>query len=163
MPSDTENPKRDGKEHCKAITLRNRREIEQPIAKTNNKKEHSSIQGEVEKEARMLDQDKQSKAAKQDATASPQQSSLKKLIDKSLPSFPQRFQKQQQDKQFRRFLDVLKQLHINIPLVEALEQMSSYVKFLKDILSKKRRLGEFETIALTEESSAIFQNKILQG
>ena len=35
FPSDTENPKREGKEHCKAITLRNGREIEQPIAKTN--------------------------------------------------------------------------------------------------------------------------------
>ena len=45
-------------------------------------------------------------------------------------------------------------------MVEALEQMSSHVKFMKDILSKKRRLDEFETIALTKESSAIFQNKI---
>ncbi|KAA3484669.1 hypothetical protein EPI10_006741 [Gossypium australe] len=33
---------------------------------------------------------------------------------------------------------MLKQLHINIPLVEALELMSSYAKFIKDILSKKR-------------------------
>ena len=31
---------------------------------------------------------------------------------------------------------------------------------MKDILSNKRRLGEFETVALIEESSAIFQNKI---
>ena len=55
---------------------------------------------------------------------------------------------------------MLKQLHINIPLVEALEQMPSYVKFMKDILSKKRRLGEFETVALTEECSAILKNKL---
>ncbi|XP_024024351.1 uncharacterized protein LOC112092431 [Morus notabilis] len=38
--------------------------------------------------------------------------------------------------------------------------MPSYVKFVKDILSKKRRLGEFETVAMTEESSVISQNKI---
>ncbi|ERM93403.1 hypothetical protein AMTR_s04947p00001170 [Amborella trichopoda] len=74
--------------------------------------------------------------------------------------FPQRFRKQQQDGQFRKFLDVLKQLHINIPLVEALEQMPNYVKFLKDILTKKRRLGEFETVALTEGCSAMLKNKI---
>ena len=55
---------------------------------------------------------------------------------------------------------MLKQLHINILLVEALEQMPSYVKFMKDILSKKRRLGEFETVALTEECSAILKNKL---
>ena len=44
--------------------------------------------------------------------------------------------------------------------MEALEQMPSYAKFMKDILAKKRMLGEFETVALTEESSAIFQNKL---
>ena len=54
----------------------------------------------------------------------------------------------------------MKQLNINIPLVEALEQMPSYVKFMKDILSKKRRLGEFETVALTEECSVILKNKL---
>ena len=54
----------------------------------------------------------------------------------------------------------MKQLHISIPLVEAIKQMPSYVKFMKDILSKKRRLGKFETVALTEESSAILLNKL---
>ncbi|PIN25886.1 DNA-directed DNA polymerase [Handroanthus impetiginosus] len=44
--------------------------------------------------------------------------------------------------------------------IEALEQMPSYVKFLKDILSKKRRLGDYETVALIEECSAIIQNKL---
>ncbi|XP_062093808.1 uncharacterized protein LOC133799836 [Humulus lupulus] len=38
--------------------------------------------------------------------------------------------------------------------------MSNYVKFFKDILTKKRRLGEFETVALTEGCSAILKNKI---
>ncbi|PIM97903.1 DNA-directed DNA polymerase [Handroanthus impetiginosus] len=56
--------------------------------------------------------------------------------------------------------NVFKKLHINIPFAEALEQMPSYVKFMKDILSKKRRLGDYETVALTEECSAIIQNKL---
>ncbi|XP_062099944.1 uncharacterized protein LOC133805809 [Humulus lupulus] len=51
-------------------------------------------------------------------------------------------------------------LHINIPLVEALEQMPNYAKFLKNILTKRRRLGEFETVALTEGCSAILKYKI---
>ncbi|XP_062094205.1 uncharacterized protein LOC133800266 [Humulus lupulus] len=38
--------------------------------------------------------------------------------------------------------------------------MPNYVKFLKDILTKKRRLGEFETVALTEGCSAMLKNKI---
>ncbi|PIN11693.1 DNA-directed DNA polymerase [Handroanthus impetiginosus] len=54
----------------------------------------------------------------------------------------------------------LEKLHINIPFAEALEQMPNYVKFMKDILSKKRRLGDYETMALTEECSVIIQNKL---
>ncbi|PIN09694.1 DNA-directed DNA polymerase [Handroanthus impetiginosus] len=38
----------------------------------------------------------------------------------------------------------LEKLHINILFAEAIEQMHSYVKFMKDILSKKRRLGDYE-------------------
>ncbi|XP_058003724.1 uncharacterized protein LOC131180126 [Hevea brasiliensis] len=44
--------------------------------------------------------------------------------------------------------------------IEALSQIPSYPKFLKDILSKKRRLEDYETVAFTEECSAILQNKL---
>ncbi|XP_024021582.1 uncharacterized protein LOC112091651 [Morus notabilis] len=64
------------------------------------------------------------------------------------------------DKQFSKFLDVFKKLHINIPFADALEQMPSYVKFMKEILSNKRKLEEYETVALTEECSAILQKKL---
>ena len=40
--------------------------------------------------------------------------------------------------------------------------MLSYVKFMKDILSQKRRLANFETVNLTEECSAILQGKLPQ-
>ncbi|KAA3463087.1 Retrovirus-related Pol polyprotein from transposon opus [Gossypium australe] len=43
---------------------------------------------------------------------------------------------------------------------EALEQMSSNVKFMKDILSKKRHIGEYKTMALTEEFSVILHHKL---
>lgn len=69
------------------------------------------------------------------------------------PPFPQRFQKQKQDKQFSKFLEMLKRLHINISFVEALEHMLNNVKFLKDMQARKRKLGEFETVALTKECS----------
>ena len=59
-----------------------------------------------------------------------------------------------------KFLSIFKQLHINIPLIEELEQMPKYAKFLKGIISKKRKLEEHETVMLTEESSAILQKKL---
>ncbi|XP_017970443.1 PREDICTED: uncharacterized protein LOC108660694 [Theobroma cacao] len=38
--------------------------------------------------------------------------------------------------------------------------MPSYVKFLNDILTKKKKLEEFKIVALTEECSTIIQNKL---
>ncbi|XP_022897634.1 uncharacterized protein LOC111411325 [Olea europaea var. sylvestris] len=74
--------------------------------------------------------------------------------------FPQRLQKHKLDIQFGKFLEVFKKLHINILFADALAQMPSYAKFMKDILSNKRKLEEHETVMLTEECSAILQNKL---
>ncbi|KAL5570008.1 hypothetical protein UlMin_026583 [Ulmus minor] len=38
--------------------------------------------------------------------------------------------------------------------------MPNYVKFMKDMLTKKMRFGEFETVALTRECSTVLQNKL---
>ncbi|XP_021657169.2 uncharacterized protein LOC110647569 [Hevea brasiliensis] len=38
--------------------------------------------------------------------------------------------------------------------------MPSYAKFIKEILSKKRKLKDYETIALIGECSTILQNKL---
>ena len=46
-------------------------------------------------------------------------------------------------------------IHINIPFANALEQMPNYVKFMKEVMAKKRRLDDYETVKLTEEYSAI--------
>ncbi|XP_050875056.1 uncharacterized protein LOC127078666 [Lathyrus oleraceus] len=51
---------------------------------------------------------------------------------------------------------MFKKLEINIPFLEALEQMPSYAKFMKDIISK-RRSTDTDSIVLTETCSAILQ------
>ncbi|XP_057994326.1 uncharacterized protein LOC131174588 [Hevea brasiliensis] len=43
---------------------------------------------------------------------------------------------------------------------QRLSQIPSYAKFLKEILFKKRRLEDYETVALIEECSTILQNKL---
>ncbi|XP_062100055.1 uncharacterized protein LOC133805924 [Humulus lupulus] len=90
----------------------------------------------------------------------PQHCHLESSISKKPPPFPQCFQKKKLNFQFKKFLDMLKQFHINIPLVEALEQMPNYVKFMKDVLTRKIRLGEFETVTLTKECSSFLQDKL---
>ena len=46
--------------------------------------------------------------------------------------------------------------------MDALENMPSYVKFMKKILESKKNLEEYGTITLTEECSAILQKKLPQ-
>jgi hypothetical protein len=74
--------------------------------------------------------------------------------------FPNRLKSHKDDVNFAKFLEVFKKLHINIPFADALAQMPSYVKFLKDILSNKRKIEEHAMVALTEECSAILQHKL---
>lgn len=74
--------------------------------------------------------------------------------------FPQRLKKKNLDEKFIKFLEVFKKIHINIPFAKALEQMPHYSKFLKDIVSNKRRMTNYEIVNLTEECSAILQAKL---
>ncbi|KAK8614704.1 hypothetical protein V6N13_068499 [Hibiscus sabdariffa] len=71
-----------------------------------------------------------------------------------------KLKKQKQDYQFKKFLDILKQVHINLPLVEALQQMPNYAKFLKDMVTRKKHIEEFETAAATETCLALMHNKV---
>ncbi|XP_027351012.1 uncharacterized protein LOC113862053 [Abrus precatorius] len=74
--------------------------------------------------------------------------------------YPARLKKDKDDEQFGKFLSLFRQLHINLPFVDALAQMPKYAKFLKDLLSNKKKLEELATVTLNEECSAILQNKM---
>ena len=69
--------------------------------------------------------------------------------------YPQKLRQAEQDKQFARFADYLRTLEIKIPFAEALEQIPSYAKFMKEILSHKKDWRETEKVYLTEECSAV--------
>ncbi|XP_061368734.1 uncharacterized protein LOC133311675, partial [Gastrolobium bilobum] len=73
--------------------------------------------------------------------------------------YPERFKQDTHKQQYARFLDIFKKLYINIPFVEALANMPNYAKFMKDLLSRKHKLQECQTVTLTEECSAIIQKK----
>src|ERR1044072_2741661 len=56
---------------------------------------------------------------------------------------------------------MFRKFHVDIPFSEVLEKMPQYAKFMKEILSKKRRLREMdEVVAMTEECSSIIQRKL---
>ncbi|XP_073120719.1 uncharacterized protein [Henckelia pumila] len=87
-------------------------------------------------------------------------SEKKSALKPKLP-YPQRFKKKTYDK-FSMFLDIFEKLHINIPFTDTLQKMPKYAKFLKEVMSRKRKLEDFEMVNLTEECSAILQKKIPQ-
>ena len=51
---------------------------------------------------------------------------------------------------------------MNISFVEALQHMPKYAKFLKDLLTNKRKMEELSTVTLSEKCSAVVQNKLPQ-
>ena len=151
------NPRQEGNEHVKTIKLRSGKELaiqgKLPVTEEVETKEviQSSQNDNTEREQ---PQEKQSVG---------EETAAKDCSQPTAPiPFPQRLKKHKLDKQFTKFMEVFKKLHINILFADALEQMPSYVQFMKDILSQKRRLEDFETFNLTEECSAILQRKLPQ-
>ncbi|XP_070010531.1 uncharacterized protein [Nicotiana sylvestris] len=70
------------------------------------------------------------------------------------PLYPQRLVKNNSENQFKKCIDMMKNLSINVPLVEALEQIPGYAKFMNDLVTKKRSMN-CETIKMTHQVSAI--------
>ena len=113
LPSNSEvNPRRDGNEHVKVVMLRSGKELET--------KGQSQVIEEVGTEkviqpGRNEDADKEQPNEKQSA-----ENSTEAKASLSVP-YPQRLKKHKLDKQFTKFMEVFKKLHINIPFVDALE------------------------------------------
>nr|GEU81638.1 hypothetical protein [Tanacetum cinerariifolium] len=70
--------------------------------------------------------------------------------------------KQKKDDEDERLLSIFKQIHINLPFLEAMIHMLKGAKVLKDLLSHKEKLEKAASLVkLSEERSAIIQ-KILE-
>ncbi|XP_047253646.1 uncharacterized protein LOC124887769 [Capsicum annuum] len=65
------------------------------------------------------------------------------------------------DTRFSKFMVMLKQLKVNVPLVEALEQMLGYAKFMKDLVTKKRTVS-YEPVENIHHCSAISPRSLVQ-
>jgi hypothetical protein len=84
----------------------------------------------------------------------------KKEVGKNVPAhklpYPKVQSKKDLEKHFKRFLDIFKKLEINIPFAEALDQMPTYAKFMKEILSKKcdtMTMKQFNSTQIIVQSS----------
>ncbi|GJU43149.1 reverse transcriptase domain-containing protein [Tanacetum coccineum] len=55
---------------------------------------------------------------------------------------------------------MIRAVRINIPFVDVLAGMPNYGKFLKELISNKHKLEQISSAFLSDESSAIIQNKV---
>ncbi|GKB03012.1 reverse transcriptase domain-containing protein [Tanacetum coccineum] len=64
------------------------------------------------------------------------------------------------EEQNAKFIDTIKEVRINIPLVDVVAGMPNYEKFLKDLVSNKRRLEQIYVAFFNEVCPTVIQNKL---
>lgn len=62
-------------------------------------------------------------------------------IPKPPSLFPHMMKKMAEDGKFNKFMAMLNQFLVNVPLVEVLKQMPGNAKFMKDLVIKKRTVS----------------------
>ena len=75
------------------------------------------------------------------------------------PPFPQALRGKKKTSQQAGILEVLRQVKVNIPLLDIIKQVPAYAKILKDLCTIKKGLGIEKKAFLTEQVSAIIQSK----
>ena len=75
------------------------------------------------------------------------------------PPFPQALRSKKKASQQADILEVLRQVKVNMPLLDIIKQFPTYAKFLKDLCTIKKGLGIEKKAFLTEQVSAIIQRK----
>lgn len=73
------------------------------------------------------------------------------------PPFPQKFKKKKKDELFGKFIDLLKHVHINLPLIDIVQGIPKYASYVKDIMVNESRLAEYETVAFIEKCNSQIQ------
>ncbi|KAJ9545002.1 hypothetical protein OSB04_024709 [Centaurea solstitialis] len=77
--------------------------------------------------------------------------------------YPARLKKQKKESQYCKFIDLVKQVKSNVPLVDLIAGMPNYVKFIKELMASKANLNEEGITFLNEECSAILSDTPKKG
>ncbi|CAN6559826.1 unnamed protein product [Malus baccata var. baccata] len=72
----------------------------------------------------------------------------------------EKFMKSKKEQTDKEILDTFRKVQVNLPLLDAIKQVPKYAKFLKELCTNKRRFNDQETVALSEEASAVLQRKL---
>ena len=149
-----------------AVQLRSRKEV----SNSNNRAENKEKTDQEEDKANGREDEKSmsertTKEQKQKQIEQPKKSCGKKQKEKVqayTPAvlFPQRLQKAKKEEQLSKFLENFKKIEINIPFLEAINQIPNYAKFFKEILSKKKKIAEEGVVNLIATCSVVIQRSL---
>ena len=73
--------------------------------------------------------------------------------------FPQVLRRKKNSVNQTEMFEVLRQVKVNIPLLNMIKQVPTYAKFLKDLCTVKKGLNVNKKTFLTEQVSAIIESK----
>ncbi|XP_024043124.1 uncharacterized protein LOC112099856 [Citrus clementina] len=131
------------KQNASAVILRSGKELQEPSKKVTKR-----IEDELENNELMpKSQDAQLTRAKPLPVVIP-------------PHFPSRFAKSKKEEQEKDILETFHKVEVNIPLLDAIKQISRYAKFLKELCTSKRKLRRDERVHMGENVSAVLQKKL---
>ncbi|XP_070019923.1 uncharacterized protein [Nicotiana sylvestris] len=152
LPSNTiANPKSGGSgstSHVMAITTRSGKVLqeEQGVVEVKRVPEKEKVQ-EVNQEGVKEKEKETSKAPPP--------------IPRPPPPFPKRLIRRVDDSKLKKFYDILKILSVNIPFLEAFQEMSGFANYLKDFITKKRTTNN-EVVNMTHRVSSIIATSTVQ-
>ena len=140
------------------ITLRSGKEVELPTPKPHDETESEK---ETEKREKIKGNKKENSGRKEDHDSIVKEDPEKIVINGDVmkkhmsPPFPQALHEKKGISNALEILEVLRQVKVNIPLLDIIKQVPTYAKFLKDLCIIKRGLNVNKKAFLTEQVSAI--------
>jgi len=163
------NTEKNPKEECKVTFIRSQR---RKNAKRKNRangvlEDISNEEGENKKREEDEEEKNESKERGDEVLPIKTKSQLAREARKEIPSVPVKDipcplvpSKKDKERYFAQFLDIFNKLEITILFREALQHVPLYTKFLKDLLTKKKKYINDESIMVEGNCSVVIQ-KIL--
>lgn len=76
------------------------------------------------------------------------------------PHFRQRLRKKNDNAKLQKFVEIVNDFKVNIPLVDILTELPGYAKYMKELMTKKRVIY-FETIEMSQTCSGLMTKNTL--
>nr|XP_009596130.1 putative mediator of RNA polymerase II transcription subunit 26 [Nicotiana tomentosiformis] len=143
LPADTNiNPKEQNPNQLMAVSLRNGRDLDREQEVSQSRRDAVPI-------TPMTLETDESKE-------------LTKVVIEQAQVDKGKLAKQKRDDQYRKFMEMLRQIQLNIPLIDALREMPGYAKIMKDLMSRKFDFQDLSTVTLNQTCSAVVTRPMTQ-